>query len=648
MSLTSELPQLSDILARYEVERNKRLRSDGVAQFADIGKTDKFKHFAADPWIDATNEYISQPPPIKGGERCKVLVTGTGFAAMLFAVRLILEADFKAEDFVFVDTAWGFGGTWYWNRYPGLMCDVESSCYMPLLEETGYVPKHRYSYGPELRQYAELVAAKYGLRERALFGSSVHDARWDDNASEWVFKVTRRKPSSPEEELTLRSDFFLLASGILNRPKLPRLGGLDEFKGHIFHTSRWDYDYTGGSSDEPTLEKLRGKRVGIIGTGATGIQVVPELARWVDQLYVFQRTPSAVDVRGQQKVDADQFRREVACGKGWQRTRRENMAAFLSNEPNLPSENLVNDGWTHFPSFSGLLGTSNAIGLNMETVPGYLEQLHRIDLPRQERVRARAAEIVKDPAVAELLKPWYAGWCKRPCFHDEYLDTFNKSNVTLVDTNGQGVDGMSQNGVLVDGKEYGLDLLILGTGFESFSVGSPAHRAGLTITGRNNLSMDNKWEKMPGTFHGVLTKDYPNLILPGPRQAGATTNVVHSMDVLARHVAFIMREAYKLQADAGNQGKKLILEATQQGEDAWAAEVGSRAFAYVGLPACTPSYISAEGKRAETQEQQMIAIRNASWGTGILDFTRFLEEWEGRGDLAEIEVSFVKTTAEKL
>ncbi|KFZ14406.1 hypothetical protein V502_06091 [Pseudogymnoascus sp. VKM F-4520 (FW-2644)] len=624
------------ILTKYEQERAKRLRPEGIAQYVDIAKSEKFNHYADDPW--SPEDDINIPYPIQDETHAKVMIVGTGFGALLYAVRLIESGLFGAEDMIFVDSAWGFGGTWYWNRYPGLMCDVESSCYMPLLEEMGYTPKHRYAYGSELREYAEMVARKWSLRDRAAFGSTISEIIWDENDSQWVTSITRNRRNGETQALKLRSDYVALTAGILNRPKLPRLDGLDKFAGHIFHTSRWDYNYTGGnpeSLEEPILEKLKGKRVGLIGTGATAIQVVPQLAKWADHLYVFQRTPSAVNVRGQRPITPEHWE-SVANGKGWQRTRRENMAAFLSNGVEAPKKNLVDDGWTHFPSFSGLVGSPRVANLTSDNVEQYVGDLHALDMPRQEEIRARAAAIVKDAATAESLKPWYPGWCKRPCFHDEYLETFNKPNVTLVDTAGKGVDGLSRNGVIFEGKEYDVDLLILSTGFESFTVGSPAYRAGLKIIGRDGLNMDDKWSSGVATFHGLMTRGFPNLMLTGFAQAGSTVNVVHSMDVLASHAAHIISAATK----QSEPSKRLVIEPTKRAEEDWSIQVASQAYGYAALPGCTPSYANAEGARKKTLtvEGQFKMARGLAWGKGIIDFISTLQVWEAENDLSALEI----------
>jgi len=509
---------------------------------------------------------------------------------------------------------------------------------MPLLEETGYIPKDRYAYGTELREYSELVAEKWGLNKRAVFGSTVKETAWNDQLNQWESTIIRQLPNAKEETLIFTSSYLILASGILNRPKLARIAGIENFKGHMFHTSRWDYVSTGGSPDKPDLIGLKGKKVAYVGTGATAVQAIPQLAKWAEHLYVVQRTPSAVDTRGQRPVDPEQFRNEVRTGKGWQKARRENMAAFIANVPDLPSKNLVNDGWTHFPSYSGLVGSPRAQGLTMDNVGNYISSLHEIDFQRQSGIRQRTMLLVKDQRTAESLQPWYPGWCKRPCFHDEYLETFNQSNVELVDTAGKGIDRFTESGVESNGKVYDADIVIFGTGFEPFSVGSPAFRANMSIKGRGGLSMDDKWAAGPKVFHGIMTRDFPNLLLPGLTQAGTTTNAVHIMDNLASHAARIICALKKV----ADESKEIVIEPTEKGETAWALEVAHTAFAFAGVPGCTPSYGTAEGERQsiDTPEEALKSGMRVPWGMGILDFTKKIEQWEAEGDYSALEVTY--------
>lgn len=629
--------QLAATQLKYEQERERRLRAEGAAQFVDATRDDKYKHFAEDPWFDPKNP--PNVPDVPDGGHAKVLILGTGFGALLFAGRFI-ESGIDPQDILLVDVAAGFGGTWYWNRYPGLMCDVESASYMPLLEETGYTPKHKYSYGDELREYANLVARKYNIDKRALFRTWIRETEWDEGRGEWLTTLEAVDPGSKGPR-QVRSDFIVLAAGILVHPKLPRIPGIEGFNGHMFHTARWDYDYTGGSQFDLTLRGLKDKRVAIIGTGATAIQVVPAIAPWTKELHVFQRTPSSVDVRGQHPITPGTFEK-VRTGKGWQRARRENMAAFLSNVSPRPEVDLVQDGWTTFPTFSAIVGNPILKTLPREKTEEYLAEMHALDLLRQERVRERVDAFVQDREIAEGLKPWYAGWCKRPCFHDEYLNAFNRPNVHLVDTQGQGVEEITDAGLRSGDKCTQVDLVIFATGFEPWGQGSPAHRAGIKVTGRDGLSMDDKWATGIGTLHGVMTRGFPNLILPGGAQAGTTVNQVHQMDVYASHAAYIIKKA----ASRAGSGQKTVIEPTQEGEDEWTKTIVSRSHGLAGLVHCTPSYMNGEGKLAQrTEEESRKGARRANWTPGILDYIKTIEEWEAQGDLSGFETRIKASVA---
>ncbi|KAH7177101.1 flavin-binding monooxygenase-like family protein [Dactylonectria macrodidyma] len=628
------------VLAKYEAENQKRQRPDGLAQYIDIPKSDKFKSFGADPWIESDKKnWPLTHPPISTGGHTKVLVLGAGYGALTFAVRLIESGAFKASDFVFVDSAGGFGGVWYWNRYPGLMCDVESACYLPLLEETGYMPKDKYSYGPELKAYAELVATRWGLQDRGLWQSTSKEAIWDEDAAEWVHTISRGTSEKSHEIITIRSDYVILISGLLNRPKLPKFPGLEDFSGRVFHTARWDYDFTGGSPEDPTLLNLKDKRVAFLGTGATGIQVVPQLAKWAEHLYVIQRTPAAVSERGQQPIDPEQWQKDTAK-KGWQRARRENMAAWLSHDSSV-TERIVHDGWTSFPSFSGFVGGPNAGELTAENVEAYVRSLLVLDFPRQEAIRERVSKVVRDPVIAETLKPWYPGWCKRPCFHDDYLEAFNLPNVRLVDTDGKGIERCTKTGIVARGEELDIDVLILGTGFEPWTAGSPAHRANMTIKGRGSLSLNQKWNEGIGTLHGTFTRGFPNLILPAVTQSGATVNFIHMVDEAAKHVSYILAEASKKAALEGKT--KVVVEPTEAGEGDWTTAITHGAYSLGALSICTPSYVTAEGalSRATSPEDQLKVARGSIWPKGIQDFVRHLEEWRAKGDLEGFDVQVV-------
>ena len=646
----------ADPMQKYHEERTKRLKAEGNSQYIDLATSDKFRRFQDDPWVDLDAEGVANPA-LKDGSQHKFVILGAGYGGLLFAIRLI-QAGMDVKDICIVDSAGGFGGTWYWNRYPGLMCDVESYTYMPLLEETNYMPKHRYAFGPELLQYANSMADKYGLRGRASFRMETKDLTWDDDAKEWIITLLHGQDSSHKGSiLTVRSQFVIAAGGLINNPKLPGIPGIEDFQGHSFHTSRWDYAYTGGSPTDPTLTNLKGKRVGIIGTGATAVQAVPHLAKYAKELYIFQRTPSSVDVRGNRPTDAEWWTKQFASKPGWQAERTANFNAHVTNASPKPSTDLVNDGWTKMPSFSGLLGSSSTRGLTPDKIPQYLSTLHALDYPRQDRIRARVDAIVHDPHTASKLKPWYAGWCKRPCFHDEYLQSFNQPNVHLIDTDGRGVEALTTDAVITANNNgttttsTALDALIFGTGFRSPAIGSPASRAGMNITGRNGLSLDDKWAAGVATLHGVVSRGFPNLFFPGPVQAGATANQMFVLTELSKHVVYMISTAEKQAQAQGKgaggkgKGKKVVVEPSAAAEEEWSMCVLAGAGAFAGIIGCTPSYYNREGEADKVMgmgvEAQMKAGRGGIWGPGIMDYVDVIEGWRDEGGMRGIEVTAV-------
>ena len=225
-----------------------------------------------------------------------------------------------------------FGGTWYWNRYPGAQCDIEAYIYLPLLEETGYIPKEKYSFAPEIMEHSQRIARKFDLYRGALFQTQIKELRWNEAECRWIVTTNR------DDRLCAR--YVIMSNGPLNRPKLPGIPGIDTFKGHTFHTSRWDYNYTGGDTTG-NLHKLADKRVAIIGTGATAIQCVPHLGKAAKHLYVFQRTPSSVDERRNRPTDPEWAK---SLNAGWQRARMENFNTLVTG--GQAEVDLVSDGWT--------------------------------------------------------------------------------------------------------------------------------------------------------------------------------------------------------------------------------------------------------------------------------------------------------------
>ncbi len=583
-SPSSEEARLEAARQRYRAEREKRLRADGQAQYAQLA--DEYEEFDHDPWVEPgfTRDAVV--------EDVEVAIVGGGFAGMLTAIGLLERG---ITDLRIIDKAGDFGGTWYWNRYPGCMCDVESLIYLPLLEETGYRPTMRYVPAPEIFEHCQRIGRQYELYPHALFQTEIEGATWDSSASRWRVTTTRG------DHLAAR--FLITAGGILHKAKLPAIEGITDFTGRAFHTARWDYAYTGGSPTTP-MDRLADKRVGIIGTGATSIQLVPQLARAAKEVYVFQRTPSAVGVRANAPIDPAWFDDQAP---GWQLERMRNFTAAVTGEQ--PEQDLVGDGWTQ------------VLWQDTQTeaaTPEEAAALERADFEVMESMRARIDEVVEDPATAEALKPWYGKHCKRICFHDDYLAAFNQPNVHLVDTNGLGVRQVTAAGPVVDGTQYELDLLVYASGFEVTT--GLVSRLGFDPVGRDGVRLSERWHDGAHTLHGVLTHGFPNLLVCHFIQAGFGLNFHHYLRELTTHLASIVATA--------TEERIRSIEATVEAEDEWLAtlwEAGKGFGRYSA--ACTPSFHNSEGART------MAAARNVVHPGNLMRFAAHLERWRDAGDL---------------
>ena len=576
---------------KYRRERDKRLRADGNEQYVEV--KGRFAHFLDDPY--ATPGFTRAPL----ADEVEVAVIGGGFGGLLAGARLRQAG---VESIRMIDPASDFGGTWYWNRYPGIACDIESYTYLPLLEELEYMPKQKYSDGREILDHSQAIARKFELYRDALFQTRVENLRWDEAAARWIVSTNRGD--------RIRARYVCLATGPLNRPKLPGIPGIEEFEGHSFHASRWDYDYTGGDSSGG-LVGLRGKRVGIIGTGATAVQCVPHVGEWAEHLYVFQRTPSSIDLKLNPKTDPEWAK---AQKPGWHQQRMDNFNNLVSGVPQ--EVDLVHDGWT---DLIGKLLVGIQQGRSKDFSPeGMARAVELADFEKMEAIRARVDATVKDPKTAEALKPYYRQFCKRPCFHNEYLETFNRPNVTLVDTRGGGVERITAKGVVVDGKEYPVDCLIYASGFE---VGTDyCRRAGLEIHGRGGESLSESWAKGIHSLHGMHVRGFPNCFIMSNAQAGFTASYPHMLNEQAKHLAYIVRKGI----DAGARS----IEVSPEAEQAWVQQCLSKA-RQMGdfLESCTPGYYNNEGKPGERSAQ------DGFYGGGSPEFIRILEEWRKRETL---------------
>ncbi|AKQ67231.1 Cyclohexanone monooxygenase [Myxococcus hansupus] len=578
---------------KYRLEREKRLRPDGNKQYLPLKGV--FADFDKDPYVEPG---FTRPAVV---ETLDVLIVGGGFGGMLSAARLRQAG---VESFRIVEKGGDFGGTWYWNRYPGAACDVESYIYLPLLEETGYMPTEKYAKAPEIFAHCQRLGRHFDLYKAALFQTLVQSMDWDEAARRWNVTTDRGD--------RLAARFVVIAGGILHKAKLPGIPGIESFQGHCFHTSRWDYGYTGGSPTSP-MTRLADKRVGIIGTGATAVQAIPGLGASAQHLYVFQRTPSSVGVRANQPTDEAWVK---SLQPGWQQERIRNFSAIVSGRP--MDIDRVRDGWTYI---------FDDVATQQAQTPEETARLRQLaDFRKMEEIRARVEGIVSDPATAEALKPYYNPLCKRPCFHDEYLVTFNRPNVQLVDTDGKGVERITPTGVVVKGQEYPVDCLVYASGFEV--SGDYTRMLGFDIRGRGGTSLRDSWADGPATLHGMHSRGFPNLMMFTTTQSGWAINFVHILDEQSQHAAYIISRCLKSGVE--------VCEASGQAQQQWWQVILGRlqqGIAFGGAE-CTPGYYNNEGINPGPS-----AMRYATFGGDTLGFIDVLRTWRQADDLAGLELT---------
>jgi cyclohexanone monooxygenase len=580
------------LLAKYVAERDKRLRADGNAQYLQV--KGHLAHYLDDPYTP-----VAEREPKT--DHVTFAFVGGGFAGLVTGARLV-EAGIT--DVRIIEKGGDFGGTWYWNRYPGAQCDTASMVYMPLLEETGHRPSEKYAHAPEILEQCQRIGRQYGLYDNALFHTVVEDISWDAGASRWVISTNRG------DKFT--ASFIGLGTGPLHVPKLPGIEGIEAFKGHSFHTSRWDYDYTGGDPKGAPMTKLADKRVAIIGTGATSVQAVPHLARAAKELYVFQRTPSSIDVRANAPIDPDWF--SGIATPGWQQRWLEN---FTQNQAGGGAEvDLVQDGWTDLSK--RIRGKIMHLPPEKRTPANMLAAYEDSDLEKMEEIRARVDTIVEDHGTAQALKAWYRQLCKRPCFHDAYLQAFNEPGAHLIDTDGQGVERITEKGVVAGGVEYEVDCIIYASGFE---VGTEyKRRAGFDLTGRDGLKLSEAWGEGMKTKHGNFVHGFPNAFIVQPTQgANLISNVPHNLTEGGRTIALVIKHAI--------EGGKKEVEVTKEAQDAWVALLlTGPGRMMMGASDCTPGYYNNEG-----QSPGPAAKLNVGYPAGPAAYFQYLEGWRSSG-----------------
>jgi cation diffusion facilitator CzcD-associated flavoprotein CzcO len=583
--------------AKYLKERDKRLRADGTRQYLDVSGA--FEEFASDPYAKP----VVPREPLT--DEVDVVVVGGGLTGLMGAARL---REAGVEDIRVIETGDDFGGTWYWNRYPGIRCDVESYIYIPLLEEVGTVPSEKYAVGREILEHSRGIGRKFDLYRNACFQTSVTSLSWDDDVDRWIITTDRGDE--------MKASFLCLATGVLHRPKLPGIPGINDFEGHQFHSSRWDYAYTGGDASGG-LTGLKDKRVAVIGTGASAIQIVPHVGEDAKELYVFQRTPSSVDLRNNKPTDTEWFKNQEP---GWQKRRMVNFDSILLGIPQ--QEDLVNDRWTDVWSKLAVWANTRE---EQETDADPAELMQMADYEKMEEIRARIDSVVTDHAAAETLKPWYNQFCKRPLYSDEFLQTFNRPNVHLIDTDGRGVDKITEHAVVVGDKSYEVDCIIYATGFQA---NVPAYESGgFDVYGRNGEDMSVKWAKGTRSLHGIYTHGFPNLfVLGGIAQASVTINFPHILGEQCIHVAKLVKRCLEQNIT--------VVEVRQEAEESWGQIMAEKAVDRSQFERdCTPGYFNREG------ETDRPSLFGGAYGGGPFEYVDVCASWLDDGFERDMHVT---------
>ncbi|MEN8722357.1 MAG: NAD(P)/FAD-dependent oxidoreductase [Alphaproteobacteria bacterium] len=584
---------------KYREERDKRLRTDGNEQYVEI-KT-HFPELLEDPYVAKQERALKT-------DHVKFTFIGGGFAGLVVGAR-VKEAGI--DDVRILEKGGDFGGTWYWNRYPGAQCDTAAMIYMPLLEETGHMPSEKYVHAPEILEQCQRIGKQYDLYDNALFHTEVQELTWDEDKGVWHVRTNRG------DDFT--TQYIGMGTGPLHVPKLPGIPGLETFKGHAFHTSRWDYDYTGGDAKGALMENLKDKRVVIIGTGATSVQAVPHLARACGKLYVVQRTPSSVDVRDNGPIDPDWFK--SIAEPGWQQKWLMNFTANQTGQ--WAEEDLVQDGWTDLSK--RIWSKIKALPEDKRTPQDMMDAWEDSDFEKMEEIRARVDTIVGEPETAQKLKAWYRQLCKRPCFHDQYLDAFNNPSTELLDTNGKGVESIDETGFTVNGQHYDVDCIIYASGFE---VGtSHERRAGFDMVGRDGEKLSEHWQEGMRTKHGIHMHGFPNAFIVQPTQgANLISNVPHNIADSGLTIAAILGHAEKVGASR--------VEVTKEAEQAWFDLLATNAGRMLGSQDCTPGYYNNEGQDPGSQ-----SAMNVGYPAGALAYFNYIDGWRNDGKFDGLDFS---------
>ncbi|KUM26649.1 cyclohexanone monooxygenase [Mesorhizobium loti] len=468
-----------------------------------------------------------------------VVIVGAGFAGM-YMLHLARGLGLSA---IVLEAAYGVGGTWFWNRYPGARCDVESMQYSYSFSEELQQEWHwseRYASQPEILAYANFVANKFDLLRDIRFNTRVVRAAFQEEDSHWLV--------STDAGNRYQAKWCVMATGCLSAAQTPNIPGLDSFKGQIYHTGNWPH--------EPV--DLSGQKVGAIGTGSSGIQVIPELAAQAKHLYVFQRTPNFSIPARNKPMDAE-YEHSWKSNYAERRAQARTMPAGILSELGAKSALDVSaeERLKEYERRWALGGTGLTVAFS--------DLLKNADANETAAlfVRGKIRSVVNDQKVAEILTPVdHPIGAKRICADTKYFETFNRDNVTLVDLRSNPIREASSNGILVGSELYEIDSLVLATGFDAMT----GALSKIDIVGRQALPLKEKWRDGPNTYLGLMTAGFPNLfIVTGPGSPSVLTNVIVAIEDNVEWIADCIEHLVDIDAD--------YIEAEAAAEKTWMEQV---------------------------------------------------------------------------
>lgn len=584
MSHETRLLNKQYLLRRYAEERDRRQRFKGLDQYIRATRTNENS-------TDVFSSSCLQREPIV--RDAEVAIVGGGIAGLISAIELVRRG---FEPPTIIDRAPDFGGTWFWNRYPGVRCDTSSLVYLPYLEETGYFPSAVFVPGSEILEHCRRLARYYGLYRNAVFGRSVSGLVWDESTSHWILRTDKKDQ--------ICSRFVGLGIGELHIAKIPNVDVSPAFTGRLFHASQWDYDATGGSPDAPRLDRLVDKRVALIGTGPTAVQCLPHLAETAKRLFVFQRTPASIYPQLNRSLHMGELQKSL----GWQSKLR--TCFHKIRDGDCDQTDSIRDGWTRIAAERC---DYLSLGISDEDV----------DLLQMEQVRDRVRREVHDSATAEALLPWYGQYCKRPCFSDSYLAAFNRPTVSLIDTGGAGISAIDSQGIVALGNTYPVDIVIFASGFESATP--YVERAGFDPIGRGKRRLSDHWQSGMRSLHGAFVANFPNMFIVQPSQSSNLySNLSHNFLATATSVASLllhMRDA-----------SKKTFTPTDAAEDAWVLTLmeGTQSLSNEN---CTPGRFNAEGQNGRSAK-----LATVGYPKGSGAFFDYLSSWCEAGDFPGLQI----------